>query len=150
MWKELKMNCTVLVLKYWEQLSCFPRGFMPRWPQTNYRVYQETSGWNNKVEVFRVYQEIYCGTAGSNASGNSCWDSWTVMSTRRLKTGMSSGRVCQETLCWGNLRRVVRPTEGLLCRDTVHWGIWFWELVSWCFEPSQPQRITSGLWFGDS
>ena len=20
-----------------------------------------------------------------------------------------------------------------------------WELVSWCFEPSQPQRITSGL-----
>ena len=124
---------------------------MPRLSQTNGRKATTTSGWH--LQRYR------------------CWGAWDTTCGHKVHhklpawTGWSTFRPSPEVryyLITFHFQSTKRVNSAQQARDTITvtcnaYGDSIWHaskyrvhelhrrLVSWCFEPSQPQRMTSGL-----
>ena len=105
------------------------------WAQSTIRNYIRVEG-NFHKEVYSLKDQY-----GRNKTGRTEWE---------------NGELSGECMEWNTAERAIKRQKQTqeqnekewassvgLCQDT-HWQIHV-RLVRWCFQPSQPQRITSGL-----
>ena len=75
---------------------------------------------------------------------NFCCPDWDLFPWKVRPVSLKRGCFCRARLLSLQAKSHVFHIF-LCCREIVNVRRPLWNLVSWCFEPSQPQRITSGL-----